>query len=484
MVLADELFHRELIKLADTEEWIVRGNRTLFPLLPRAFKGVSQIGVIGWASQATAQAQNLRDSLQGSGIKVVVGLREGSTSAQGAEKAGFSQAAGTLGEMYEVIGHSDLVLLLISDAAQVECFDAIMHALKPGATLGLSHGFLLGYLNSVGKKFRPDINVIAVCPKGMGRSVRRLYEQGKTRDGAGINCSYAVHQDVSNTSADIALGWAIAIGAPYIFETTLQSEYRSDIFGERGVLLGGVHGMCEALYRWFRASGTPQSDAFLNSAKCITGPISKKISDEGLIGVYDSLPSSQKAEFKRAYSAAYRPLRAVLEEIYEEVASNNEIRSVISASARLSRFPFSEIAQTDMWRVGREIGRGAAVTIHPVTAGIYVAAIMAQADLLLDKGHCYSEVINESIIEAIDSLNPYMDHRDVAFMVDNCSTTARLGARKWAPLFDYAMTQSVLPVAKGERAGGDFSAFLDSPLHAAIAKCLELRPSISIAVID
>jgi len=49
--------------------------------------------------------------------------------------------------------------------------------MKPGATLGLSHGFLLGVMNSDGATFRPDINVVLVAPKGMGPSVRRLYEQ-------------------------------------------------------------------------------------------------------------------------------------------------------------------------------------------------------------------------------------------------------------------------------------------------------------------
>ncbi|KAI4990439.1 hypothetical protein ZWY2020_038802 [Hordeum vulgare] len=38
-------------------------RRNLFPLLQEAFKGVKQIGVIGWGSQGPAQAQNLRDSL-------------------------------------------------------------------------------------------------------------------------------------------------------------------------------------------------------------------------------------------------------------------------------------------------------------------------------------------------------------------------------------------------------------------------------------
>ena len=57
------------------------------------------------------------------------------------------------------------------------------------------------------------------------------------------------------------------------------------------------------------------------------------------------------------------------------------------------------------------------------------------------QGHPYSEICNESIIEAVDSLNPYMPARGVAFMVDNCSNTARLGSRKWAPRFDYILDQ-------------------------------------------
>lgn len=33
-----------------------------------------------------------------------------------------------------------------------------------------------------------------LCVQGMGPSVRRLYEQGKSVNGAGINCSFAVQQ--------------------------------------------------------------------------------------------------------------------------------------------------------------------------------------------------------------------------------------------------------------------------------------------------
>jgi len=168
------------------------------------------------------------------------------------------------------------------------------------------------------------------------------------------------------------------------------------------------------------------------------------------------------------------------------VESGNEIRSVVGAAHRLSRFPMSEIAGTEMWRVGRSLRSNRQSEIDPLTAGVYVATMMAQVDILREKGHPYSEIVNESIIEAIDSLNPYMDFKDVAYMVDNCSTTARLGARKWAPRFDYAMTQSALPMLEGSRDQDEalFQRFLDSEVHQALSVCLDLRPPVAIAVLS
>ena len=37
--------------------------------------------------------------------------------------------------------------------------------------------------------------------------------------------------------------------------TTLESEYRSDIYGERCVLLGAVHGMVEGLFTRYVRQG-------------------------------------------------------------------------------------------------------------------------------------------------------------------------------------------------------------------------------------
>jgi ketol-acid reductoisomerase len=483
------IFDKEKILLGGSEEYIVRGKRHLFPLLPKAFEGIKQIGVIGWSSQGPAQARNLRDSLAGTGIRVKVGLRKNSASIPAAEAVGFSRADGTLGEMFEVIKESDLVLLLIADAAQAEEYQAIFKALRPGATLGLSHGFLLGHLKNVGDHFPTNINVIAVCPKGMGPSVRRLYEQGREIDGAGINASFAIEQDVNGRATDYALGWAVAIGSPSTFQTTLESEFKSDIFGERGILLGAVHGIVESLYQWFLRHGQSPEQAFVDSAESITGPISSTISEKCILAVYESLDGPGRESFKEAYCAAYHPAFEILMEIYEDVASGNEIRSVVGANQRLKRYPMGKIDGTEMWQVGIGVraNRGKyQIGINPQTAGIYVATMMAQVDLLKEKGHPYSEIANESIIEAVDSLNPYMHYRGISFMIDNCSTTARLGARKWAPRFDYIFRQQTFPaVARGAQPDEKlFDKFLRNDIHQVLAVCAELRPAVNIAVVD
>ncbi|CAN6331925.1 unnamed protein product [Urochloa humidicola] len=490
------VFKKEKVSLAGHEEYIVRGGRNLFPLLPEAFKGVKQIGVIGWGSQGPAQAQNLRDSLAEakSDIVVKIGLRKGSKSFEEARAAGFTEESGTLGDIWETVSGSDLVLLLISDAAQADNYEKIFSHMKPNSILGLSHGFLLGHLQSLGLDFPKNISVIAVCPKGMGPSVRRLYVQGKEVNGAGINSSFAVHQDVDGRATDVALAWSVALGSPFTFATTLEQEYKSDIFGERGILLGAVHGIVEALFRRYTEQGMDEESAYKNTVEGITGIISKTISKKGMLEVYNSLSEEGKKEFNKAYSASFYPCMDILYECYEDVASGSEIRSVVLAGRRfyekegLPAFPMGNIDQTRMWKVGEKVRstrpEGDLGPLHPFTAGVYIALMMAQIEILRKKGHSYSEIINESVIESVDSLNPFMHARGVAFMVDNCSTTARLGSRKWAPRFDYILTQQAfVTVDKDAPINQDLiSNFMSDPVHSAIEVCAELRPTVDISV--
>jgi ketol-acid reductoisomerase len=481
---ASNVFQTIPLHLAGTTEEVVVGGRDKFPLLRAAFAGIKTIGVIGWGSQGPAQAQNLRDALAGTGIAVKVGLRSGSTSFAKAQAAGFGEKCGTAGEMYAVIAASDLVLLLTADAAQAQSYEKVQAAMKPGATLGLSHGFLIGYMDSIGAKFRRDINVVGVCPKGMGPSVRRLFEQGKEINGAGINSSYAVHQDATGNARNVALGWAVAIGSPYVFETTLVMEYRSDIFGERGVLLGAVWGSLEALFANFMFAGdATRGDAFVRSAMSLTGPISQAISEGGLLHVSAGLAGEQDGSFYRNLHAAYTAAMPILTEIYDEVASGREIASVVDSTARLATYPMSKVDGAVMWRAGETARQGNLdVRIEPATAGIYLGIMMAQIDVLQRNGHGWSEICNETIIEAVDSLNPYMAARGVDYMIDNCSTTARLGARKWGPRFAQMVSGDVLPKASEPIPGNFRQWYLNHPIHQALKACMALRPPINISV--
>lgn len=478
--------HLRQIDLAGEQETVLAAGDRPFEQVAEALADVPQIGVIGWSSQGPAQAQNLRESLAavGSDTKVVVGLRNGSPSRTAAEAAGFDTEAGTLTTVEDALGKSSMSLMLIADAAMAQDGHELVGMMPKGSLLGLSHGFWLGHLEAQGETPRADIDIVGVCPKGMGPSVRRLYEQG-----SGINSSYALTQG-DPAAREKALAWSVGIGAPYTFQTTLENEWRSDIFGERAILLGGVHGIVEAMYAWKRQRGAGSETAYMESVESLVGPISHTISHEGLQGVFERLGDGDRESLIAAYNASYPVLSQLIGKIYSDVSSGREIGEVVSDNQR--NVPMTIVDGTDMWRVGERVRssrgdiRDDAIKIDPDVAGVYIAGMVAQVDVLRANGHFWSEVVNESIIEAVDSLNPFMKARGVAFMVDNCSVTARRGSRKWAPTFQAWIAQGILPVLDGTRAPEDthdyFGDFLNHDVHGVLHTLSQMRPDVDIAV--
>ncbi|GKD86651.1 ketol-acid reductoisomerase, chloroplastic-like protein, partial [Tanacetum coccineum] len=147
-----------------------------------------------------------------------------------------------------------------------------------------------------------------------------------------------------------ALGWSVALNSPFTFATTLEQEYMSDIFGERGILLGVVHGIAESLFRRYTEGGMSKDLAYKNTAECITRNISRTISTQGM-----------KA-------------------CYEDIASGSEIRSVVLDGRRfygkegLPAFLMGKIDQTRMWKVGERVRAvrpaGDLGPLYPFTAGV------------------------------------------------------------------------------------------------------------------
>ena len=51
----------------------------------------------------------------------------------------------------------------------------------------------------------------------------------------------------------------------------------------------------------------------------------------------------------------------------------------------------------------------------------------SQIDTLIENNHSFSEIVNESITEAVDSLNPYMFNKGVDFMLINFANADMVG---------------------------------------------------------
>ncbi|MDY5785768.1 ketol-acid reductoisomerase [Corynebacterium sp.] len=185
-----------------------------------------KVAIIGYGSQGHAHAQNLRES----GVEVVIGLRDGSKSAEKAREAGFDVKSNA-----DAAAWADVIMLLAPDTSQAEIFTKdIEPNLNEGDALFFGHG-----LNIHFKLIEPadNITVAMVAPKGPGHLVRRTFVDGK-----GVPALIAVEQDPTGEGQALALSYAAAIGGARagVIPTTFEAETVTDLFGEQAVLCGGL----------------------------------------------------------------------------------------------------------------------------------------------------------------------------------------------------------------------------------------------------
>ncbi len=182
--------------------------------------------IIGYGSQGHAHALNLKDS----GQDVIVGLYEGSKSAEKAKRSGLKVVS-----VEEATQKADVIMLLLPDTKQAEVYEkSILPNLKKGAALAFAHGFNIHFGQI---KPRADIDVFMVAPKGPGHLVRRTFTEG-----AGVPALLAIHQDATGQAKQIGLAYAKGIGGTRggVIETSFKEETETDLFGEQVVLCGGV----------------------------------------------------------------------------------------------------------------------------------------------------------------------------------------------------------------------------------------------------
>ena len=190
------------------------------------------VAILGYGSQGHAHALNLKDS----GVDVVVGLREDSSSRADAEAEGLE----VLG-IADAASRGDVVMILLPDEKQAEVWEAeISDGIAEGNLLMFAHGFSIHFEQIAPP---PGVDVGMVAPKGPGHLVRRQFTEGR-----GVPCLMAVHQDTTGTARDTVLAYASGIGGGRagIIETSFKDECETDLFGEQSVLCGGATALVQA----------------------------------------------------------------------------------------------------------------------------------------------------------------------------------------------------------------------------------------------
>ncbi|PSP39065.1 ketol-acid reductoisomerase [Halobacteriales archaeon QH_10_70_21] len=273
------------------------------------------VAVLGYGSQGHAHARNLDDS----GVDVVVGLREGSSSREAARADGLEVAT-----PHNAAERADVVSVLVPDTVQPAVYERIEGALEPGDTLQFAHGFNVHY-----GQIEPneDVDVTMVAPKSPGHLVRRNYENDEGTPGL-----LAVYQDATGEAHDVGLAYAKAIGCTRagVVETTFREETETDLFGEQAVLCGGVTSLVKQGYETLVEAGYSREMAYfecLNELKLIVD----LMYEGGLGEMWDSV--SDTAEYgglTRGDDIVDEHARENMEEVLEAVQDGTFAREWIN----------------------------------------------------------------------------------------------------------------------------------------------------------
>ena len=277
-----------------------------------------KVAIIGYGSQGHAHALNLQES----GVQVVVGLREGSSSKSKAEAAGL--AVMSVGDAAK---WADVIMLTMPDTEQKATYNEhIKRHMKPGKALAFAHGFNIRF-----KRIRPPkgVDVIMIAPKGPGHLVRRTFTEG-----GGVPCLIAVEQDATGRARELSLSYAWGVGGARagIIETTFAEETETDLFGEQVVLCGGITALVQAGFETLVEAGYQPEMAYF---ECLheTKLIVDLLYEEGIAGMrYSISDTAEYGDVTRGPRVITAATKKQMAKILKEIQSGKFAREWIKES--------------------------------------------------------------------------------------------------------------------------------------------------------
>jgi ketol-acid reductoisomerase len=302
------------------------------------------VAILGYGSQGHAHALNLKDS----GVEVVVGLREDSSSAEKARAHGLRVES-----IADAASHGDVVMVLLPDEKQAEVWESdIEDGIAPGNLLMFAHGFSIhfGQIDP-----GPEVDVGMVAPKGPGHLVRRQFAEGE-----GVPGLMAVHQDATGNARELVLAYARGIGCTRagVIETSFKDETETDLFGEQAVLCGGLTELVRAGYETLVEAGYDPRLAYfecLHELKLIVDLMYEK----GITGMrYSISNTAEYGDLTRGPRVVGEPTREAMKKILGEIQSGEFAKEWI-AENRAGQESFQRMREEQkdhqVEREGREL---------------------------------------------------------------------------------------------------------------------------------
>ncbi len=302
------------------------------------------VAIIGYGSQGHAHALNLKDS----GVDVVVGLREDSSSVGAARDAGLRVTG-----VADAASEGDVVMLLVPDERHRDIYEReVADGVAPGNLLLFGHGFSVHYGEVTPA---PEVDVALVAPKGPGHLVRRQFTEG-----SGVPGLVAIHQDATGTAKGLALAYAKGIGCTRggVIETSFKDETETDLFGEQAVLCGGASELVQAGFETLVEAGYDPRMAYfecLHELKLIVDLMYEK----GLAGMRHSISNTAEyGDYTRGKRVITDETRASMRKILQEIQAGDFAREWI-AENRAGQENFqrlrAEQAAAPVERTGKEL---------------------------------------------------------------------------------------------------------------------------------
>jgi ketol-acid reductoisomerase len=302
------------------------------------------VAILGYGSQGHAHALNLKDS----GVDVVVGLREGSSSADQAREQGLRVES-----IADAASHGDVVMVLLPDEKQAEVWESeISDGIAAGNLLMFAHGFSIHFGQI---EPGPEVDVGMVAPKGPGHLVRRQFQEGN-----GVPGLMAIHQDASGNTRELVLAYARGIGCTRagVIETSFKDETETDLFGEQAVLCGGLTELVRAGYETLVDAGYDPRLAYfecLHELKLIVDLMYEK----GITGMrYSISNTAEYGDLTRGSRVVGEPTREAMKQILADIQSGEFAKEWIAENrAGQENFQRMREEQKDhqVEREGREL---------------------------------------------------------------------------------------------------------------------------------